>query len=71
MGLISSKGSTRRWRKLRAYVLHRDGSLCQRCGGTNRPLEAHHLVPASAGGKDVPSNIRTLCRPCHDGLHGR
>ena len=70
MGLISHKGSTRRWRRLRAYVLFRDGGRCQKCGGKDR-LEAHHVVPVSAGGLDTPSNLRTLCLFHHDGLHGR
>ena len=63
-------GSTRRWRLLRAFCLRRDGGRCQRCG---RPegLEAHHVIPRTAGGLDAPSNVRMLCRPCHDGLHGR
>ena len=70
MVLISYKGSTRRWRKLRAFVLHRDGGRCQRCGGKDR-LECHHVIPQSAGGADVPSNLRMLCLGCHNSLHGR
>ena len=70
MALISYKGSTRRWRKLRAFVLHRDGGKCQRCGATDR-LEAHHVIPSSAGGSDTPSNLRTICVTCHDQIHGR
>ena len=70
MGLVSWKGSTRRWRKLRAFVLHRDGGRCQRCGGTAK-LECHHVVPTSAGGSDAPSNLRMICVTCHDMIHGR
>ena len=70
MALISYKGSTRRWRKLRAYIIQRDQGCCQRCAGRHR-LEVHHLVPATAGGQDTPGNLRTLCQTCHDGLHGR
>ena len=70
MALAPRSGSTRRWRKLRAYVLARDGGRCQRCGGKEK-LEAHHVIPRTAGGLDAPSNGRTLCLTCHDSLHGR
>lgn len=68
--VVVRTGSTRRWRKLRAFVMRRDGSRCQRCGGRASP-ECHHVVPLAAGGLDTPSNLRILCRSCHDGLHGR
>ena len=70
MALTSRGGSTRRWRKLRAFVLRRDGEKCQRCGG-NKKLECHHVIPRTAGGLDVPSNCRTICVICHDKIHGR
>ena len=59
----------RRWRKLRKFCLNRDGGRCTRCGSTQK-LEAHHVVPISAGGADVPSNVRILCLECHSQLHG-
>ena len=70
MALAVRSGSTRRYRRLRAFVLRRDGGRCQRCGG-RVGLECHHVIPRTAGGLDTPSNCRTLCRTCHDGLHGR
>ena len=70
MALRPRTGSTRRYRKLRAFVLRRDGGRCQRCGG-GVGLECHHVIPLGAGGLDTPSNCRALCRACHDGLHGR
>ena len=70
MALAARSGSTRRWRKLRAYVIRRDGGRCVRCGGGKR-LECHHVIPRTAGGLDIPSNCRALCLACHDGLHGR
>jgi 5-methylcytosine-specific restriction endonuclease McrA len=45
-------------------VKQRDGYQCQRCGST-RQLEAHHIVPISAGGSDDPANGITLCKDCH------
>ena len=43
MAMRPRTGSTRRYRKLRAFVLRRDGGKCQRCGGAG--LECHHVVP--------------------------
>ena len=60
MAVTSRGGSTRRWRRLRAFVLRRDGGRCQRCGGKEK-LECHHVIPRTAGGLDVPSNCRILC----------
>ena len=71
MDLAARSGSTRKWRRLRAFVLRRDGGKCQRCGGGGAKLECHHVIPRTAGGLDVPSNCRTLCLTCHDSLHGR
>ena len=70
MALASRGGSTRRWRKLRAHVIRRDGGRCQRCGSSTR-LEVHHIIPAVAGGQDTPANLRAMCEACHDRLHGR
>ena len=55
----------------KAYVLTRDGYTCQHCQGKShdRRLEVHHLVFRSQGGSDEESNLLTLCKTCHDGLH--
>jgi hypothetical protein len=55
----------------RAYVLTRDGYTCQNCKGRSkdRRLEVHHMVYRSQGGSDEESNLLTLCKTCHDGLH--
>jgi len=37
---------------------------CWRCG-YERPTERCHVVPASLGGPDTPSNYRLLCHECH------
>ena len=42
-------GSTRRYRKLRKYIIARDGNRCQKCG-SQKSIQAHHVVPLSAGG---------------------
>jgi hypothetical protein len=37
---------------------------CWRCG-YKLPLERCHIIPASLGGEDIPSNYVLLCSQCH------
>ena len=37
--------------------------LCFDCGAT--ATEVHHVVPRWRGGTEDPSNLRSLCGPCH------
>ena len=56
---------SRRWRKLVAFVLVRDGHRCHWCGG--KATEGDHLVAAvrwSAGWFD-PANVVASCRSCN------
>ncbi|EFH82287.1 RNA-guided endonuclease IscB [Ktedonobacter racemifer] len=55
----------------KAYVLTRDGYLCQQCKGKSkdRRLEVHHIIFRSRNGSDEEANLLTLCKTCHDGLH--
>ncbi|RQH00336.1 HNH endonuclease [Natrarchaeobius oligotrophus] len=57
------------WPKLRERTLRRDGYACTRCGCDDRTLQAHHVIPRSAGGPDALENLLTLCRPCHGVIH--
>lgn len=45
---------------MRKQVRMRDGNRCVVCGATER-LSVHHIIPAREGGKDVLSNLTTLC----------
>lgn len=63
------------WDQRRKTVYQRDGYLCQRCGvgggpNGNHELHAHHIVPISEGGSHNLDNLLTLCRPCHNAIHG-
>lgn len=68
------------WRRVRAYVLMRDGGMCCECmrqyraGKQVRPRAAtlvHHIVPY----KDAPDraldidNLEALCDKCHNQIH--
>jgi len=55
---------------LRFDVLNRDGFRCTYCGrGVTQGalLEVDHIVPRSAGGPDILSNLRTACEACNRG----
>jgi 5-methylcytosine-specific restriction endonuclease McrA len=68
---LTSAGSTRTWRRLRRFVLARDGYACQvpvdDAGRLCRALASHvdHIVPRVAGGTDDPANLRAACQPCN------
>ena len=51
-------------RRMRNFILERDGHQCVLCGSRAR-LECDHIVPIADGGEHVPENCRTLCRACH------
>lgn len=59
------------WPAIRERVWVRDGHACTRCGADDRTLQAHHVIPRSAGGPDTLDNLVTLCRPCHGVIHQR
>lgn len=65
-------GSTSRWRRIRRYVLDRDGWRCQapRDDGTicGRYADtAGHIIARAHGGTDDPANLRAECRKCNFG----
>ena len=58
--------------RLRYRILSRDHFTCQACGRSpatdpNVQLEIDHIVPWSAGGESVVTNLQTLCRECNRG----
>jgi 5-methylcytosine-specific restriction endonuclease McrA len=50
-------------------VFYRTGNvpcaMCRQTGTPENPITAHHVVPVSEGGQDVPENYRPLCRVCN------
>lgn len=52
---------------LRTLVWLRDGGRCCECGVDDRRLmQLDHIVPWSAGGEDVATNLRVMCGPCNE-----
>jgi hypothetical protein len=61
------------WRRKKAY--ERDDYSCTRCGAKggsdgNTELHAHHELPISQGGSHKLSNLTTVCKSCHEEIHG-
>ena len=58
-----------RYARLRRGILERDNWRCQVCGCLKN-LDVHHLRRRSQLGDDAETNLITLCRECHENLHG-
>jgi hypothetical protein len=53
---------------LKRQVLARDNKTCRCCGKKMRrgiKLEIDHIIPVAMGGKNVISNLQTLCTQCN------
>lgn len=59
---------------IRGLIYRRDNWTCQHCGAASYARDPHrrsgalhldHIVPWSAGGSDLTTNLRTLCGPCN------
>jgi hypothetical protein len=64
------------WGEIATLVVQRDDVECRNCGAAGGPrgtaeLHVDHQRPRSAGGSDLPDNLRTLCRQCHEARHAR
>jgi len=68
---LYQKGINYGFANTKAYVLTRDGYTCQKCSDKSKDkrLEVHHIIFRSQGGSDDETNLLTLCKTCHDGLH--
>ena len=44
-----------------------DVVLCEECGAV--AVDIHHKVKKSQGGTDDVSNLKALCRVCHEKYH--
>lgn len=65
---------TKRWHKLRAAVLRRDGYQCQRCKRYGRLRQAstvHHIKHLDEYPELAcdPKNLVSLCAACHNEMH--
>ena len=57
--------------KLKREVFDRDNYRCRWCGRTNgMAYDCHHIRYRRSSEDDVIENLITLCRTCHDFVHG-
>ena len=70
-GIGYQEGNLKGFYNVKAYVLHRDGYICQHCKGKSKDpkLHCHHIIFRSKNGTDAPENLITLCETCHNALH--
>lgn len=54
-------------KRTRFEVLRRDNYTCRYCRSTEGELTVDHVVPASLGGSDNPSNLVAACKDCNAG----
>ena len=68
---LYQKGVNYGFANTKAYVLYRDGHICQYCKGKTKDkrVEVHHIIYRNNGGSDEESNLTTLCKTDHDALH--
>lgn len=57
----------RPWARLRMTILVRDLFTCRHCHQIfkDTDLECDHIINTAQGGSDDPTNLQTLCKPCH------
>lgn len=57
---------------IKTQAFHRQKKRCGMCGDKlDGTYEAHHIVRAADGGRDVLDNCVMLCGDCHrNGAHG-
>lgn len=56
--------------KLASKALRRDRRRCQACATSEwQVLTVHHIIPVELRGRDVLSNLTTLCANCHRIVH--
>jgi ribosomal protein S27AE len=57
------------WEDIKNVLFERYNNACANCGRSSTPLEAHHIVPVSAGGSHKLDNLAPLCPQCHGAIH--
>lgn len=66
--LKSSYIQSTKWKELRRQILFRDSYECQCCRTTGVPLDVHHITYERLT-NELPSDLISLCRPCHERQH--
>ena len=67
--VINKPGSKSSFTNMRYFIMARDNYTCKQCGAKNVPFQVHHKIERNQGGTNVPNNLVTLCKNCHDKHH--
>ncbi len=62
-----------RWQRMRLKVMERDRWVCQKCGDHTQTLVVHHknYYKGMRPWEHDPSDLETLCKPCHNKHHSK
>ncbi|MGG4453203.1 HNH endonuclease [Brevibacillus porteri] len=66
---MSIENTRQEFEKLRSQFREDMPDSCQNCGRAD-DLHIHHIVPLALGGRNVLSNLASLCGVCHGKVHG-
>lgn len=70
--------NTKKWQKIRLYVINRAGGLCEECNGTvcdGKATIAHHKIIVTPENVNDPyvvwnaDNIMAVSQDCHNRIH--
>ena len=64
----AERGYGSEWQRIRRRIIIQQGRCCQVCGSSGY-LVVHHLNHDATDNSDA--NLYTMCRPCHERVHGR
>lgn len=73
-GILRMEGFAERpnnWKDVARQIRQRDRYQCMDCGAADTLLDVHHIVYLSHHGTNQKHNLVTLCRKCHEAVHGR
>jgi 5-methylcytosine-specific restriction endonuclease McrA len=63
------------WKEISNKVRTRDNWTCQDCKKNFEKkkylLHTHHIIELSKGGNNTNTNLKSLCKDCHDKIHRR
>lgn len=70
---VDSLYKSKEWLSLRNLALQRDNKTCQKCG-VKKNLHVHHIKYNSNSKNYLIVDLKhlmTVCKPCHEKIHGR
>lgn len=58
------------WKVLKLSIIAKRGMSCERCGQHKMSVDLHHLTYVRFG-RELPEDVKLLCRDCHKLMHPR